>query len=582
MTLIELLVALGLIALIFGGAFMSYSAILDTLTNSQLRTGAVSVLNREIELVRNLGYENVGIVGGWPTGILERQKTVKWSGIDFLVVTTARNVDDPFDGTLGGTPNDTAPADYKTVEFEISCLQCAHFVPISMTTTVAPQNLESTAGMGSLFIYTQTGSGAMVPGVTVHVVNDAVTPTIDLTDTTNNVGVLQLVGVPTSSDAYKIWISKPGYSSEQTYEQGAPANPNPIHPYATVREGQIAPVSFYTDQMSSTTIYTSTPSCGAVQNIPFTLTGTRLIGNVPDVVKVATSSQTNELGVKFFENFEWDTYGVSVDAVGFDLISGVPFLPFTVTPGVPSELRLVYAPHAGPAALSLHTRVAGSGDPISNASVTVSRTGYSKSLMTGHAFLEQTSWGAGEFFAQSGGIDTGSVPGEIRLSGPPYATSTTSWLISNTFDTGSAASTTLFSLNWLPLAQPPSTGAGSLSFQIAANNDDATWNFVGPDGTSGSFYTVSGASIPFALSGNRYVRYRAYLTTADEAETPTVDWVGIEYAGVCVPPASVYFGGLAAGTYDVRATAIGYVDATSTIIVANGWQEATLPLSVPE
>jgi hypothetical protein len=575
MSLIELLVALGLMVIIFGGAFLSYSSILDTLTNSELRNAAVTILNREVEVARNIPYDDVGIVNGVPSGILSRQKTAEWKNVDFLIVTTVRNIDDPFDGVVGGTPNDTAPADYKLVEVEVSCLQCKHFVPITLTTTVAPKNLESAGDSGSLFIYALSPYGAPISGVTVHVVNSDISPTIDLYDMTNDDGVLQLVGVPTSTDSYKIWVSKPGFSSDQTYPLGGAGNPNPVHPYQTVRTGERTPITFYTDRLTTTTVATSRATCEPVPNVPFSFTGSRLIGT-PDVVKNATTSATDAAGVKTFTDFEWDAYGVSYTVAGLNLFAAFPALPFNVDPGTSTTLRLVFA-DPDPDALSVHVVRAGSLAPIPNAYVTLTSGEFNRTAVTGRTSLTQTTWVGGEYASESGGIDTTSVPGSFSLAAP-YPTSTEHWLISRTFDTGSA-STTLFTLSWTPTSQPPAAGSDPLRFQVAANNDDATWNFVGPDGTGATYFTTSGTALPYGLSGNRYVRYRAVLRTIDESTTPSVDWVGIEYSGVCVPTGSAYLGGLGGGTYDVLATAVGFTDATTTVTVGTAWQDLTITMS---
>ena len=54
-------------------------------------------------------YSKVGIPGGIPNGVVNHVETFVRNGIPFVATTTIRNVDDPFDGTLGGSPNDTSP-----------------------------------------------------------------------------------------------------------------------------------------------------------------------------------------------------------------------------------------------------------------------------------------------------------------------------------------------------------------------------------------------------------------------------------------------------------------------------------------
>jgi len=78
----------------------------------------------------------------------------------------------------------------------------------------------------------------------------------------------------------------------------------------------------------------------------------------------------------------------------------------------------------------------------------------------------------------------------------------------------------------------------SVKFQIATNNDGTTWNFVGPDGTAGSYYTTSGQTVWSGHNGNRYMKYKAYLSTTDSSKTPTLSDITINY-GYYNTPASL-------------------------------------------
>lgn len=87
---------------------------------------------------------------------------------------------------------------------------------------------------------------------------------------------------------------------------------------------------------------------------------------------------------------------------------------------------------------------------------------------------------------------------------------------------------------------PPPTRLNSLSFtstvpaattlqlQIAINNDNATWNYVGPDGTPGTFYTTNGP-IPLIAGDGRYLRYKAFFT-GDGTATAVLSDVEVNYA----------------------------------------------------
>jgi len=74
-----------------------------------------------------------------------------------------------------------------------------------------------------------------------------------------------------------------------------------------------------------------------------------------------------------------------------------------------------------------------------------------------------------------------------------------------------------------------------IRFQIATNNDNTTWNFIGPDGTNSTYYTTSGSSINVIHRGDRYIKYKAYLLSINQAQNPYLDSVTINY-GIYTTP----------------------------------------------
>ena len=79
------------------------------------------------------------------------------------------------------------------------------------------------------------------------------------------------------------------------------------------------------------------------------------------------------------------------------------------------------------------------------------------------------------------------------------------------------------SLSWTTV-NPANT---SLKFQIAASNSaTGPFTFVGPDSTAATFFTTSGATLA-QFNGNRYLKYKALLSTTDTAVTPAVNDVTV-------------------------------------------------------
>ncbi len=70
---------------------------------SQNKVSAVALMNEQMEIVRNLTYENVGVQGSIPSGSLTHLQTLTRDGIEFTVTTIVRNIDHPFDGQIGST-----------------------------------------------------------------------------------------------------------------------------------------------------------------------------------------------------------------------------------------------------------------------------------------------------------------------------------------------------------------------------------------------------------------------------------------------------------------------------------------------
>lgn len=574
-TLIDLLISLGIIVLLFGGIYAVFFSILGATSNIEARTAAIELINQQIEIIRGMSYDSVGTVNGIPPGVIPQQQSISLGGYAFSLQTTVRNIDDPFDGTTGGNPNDTAPADYKLVQFDVACPLCAHFAPLLFSTTVAPKNLESASNDGSIFVNVYDVSWAGVPLAAVRVINNSVVPSIDLTDTTNASGVLQLVGVPTSTQAYEIMVTKPGYSTDRTYPPG-PSNPNPKPPHATVAAQTVTPISFQIDRSSTLNVISSGETCGPISNIPFSFYGSKTIGINPDVFKFSTSSATNASGARYFSNIEWDTYNFTQGSGSHNLRGMIPLSPYTISPSSTADFRFVLSPTANPSLLvAVVDSVTGAG--IKEASVSLSKTGFSETLITGHSLLADTDWSSGAYSSQSGGINTEGAPGQISLAvnaSGTYDAGITNWLISNSIDLGGSSST-IYSVSWNPASQPAQT---TFQVQLAANNDNAAWNFVGPDGTPGTYFTASGTT-PAALNGKRYLRYEAFLSTNDPLTTPALTDISFDFDSACVPPAQVLFKDLSQGTYDLDVTAANYFQTTTTVAVDLGFQTSTISLT---
>ncbi len=586
LTFIETVVGVALFVMIASTLFATYQRVFLTVKNAQSRINATALGNEQLEIIRNLPYVQVGTQTGIPYGLIPAVQTLSRGGMTFVATTTVRNIDNTFDGTASGTPNDLSPADNKYVQIEITCTTCRYFRPLTLYTTVAPKDLEGASTNGSLFIRAIDASGQPVQDADITVFNSSTTPLISLSDVTSTSGLLQIIDAPPALSSYQIAVSKSGYSSERTY--GAPTTTNPVFPHATVVAQTVTQLTFSIDRTASLNFSSVTPSCSAVANVGTQVTGAKLISTLPNKYKYDRWFSTGGSGSFSLANMEWDTYTILASSTTYDLAGIMPLSPMSILPNATQNIQLVMVPKASPSVL-VSVKDTGTGLPISGATVTLDLAGASTTLTTGRGFLRQTDWSGGSgqdtigndtrFFANDAGIDSIISPGNVKLYNTFGLYSTNGTLESSTFDTGSASN--FYQFTFLPTSQPAETGVNSPLFQIATGNSTSSWTYLGPDGTAATFYTSTTTDIAPIHNAKRYFRYKMYLSTASTTYTPTISDTMFTFTSSCVPPGQVLFQSLANGTYDLSVTKSGYQDFTGTVTVnaATPWQEAQVTLA---
>jgi prepilin-type N-terminal cleavage/methylation domain-containing protein len=590
-TLVETLVATAIFVSISVSIYAGFVNILKIMNIIRTKNVMTSIANEQFEIVRNLSYSNVGTVNGIPSGIIPQSKTVNRDNKVFTVETVVRNFDDPFDGTFSGTPKDISPADMKLVELTITCTSCDdNLAPISFTTRVAPKNLETASVDGAIVIKVFDASGSPVSGANVNVVNSSLTPAVNINDETDINGIYTIVDAPPSVGNYQIIVTKDEYSTDRTYKTGGTGNPaHPTKPNLTVVVQQISQMSFTIDKTSTINFSTINNQCVATPNFDFTLSGSKLIGTNPNIIKYSNSFATDSGGILTLPDIEWDTYNIAGADSTEDIIGTNPLLSLGVNPNVEQDLQIITAPKNG-RRLVVVIRDQSTGLPISDATVTVTGpNSYSKSYITSEGFLTQTDWsgGAGQstylnstkFLDSDTNIDYSSSVGNLTLKKVFGNYLSSGYLTSSTFDTGGAGN--FRQIIWSPSTQPSQAGTSSVRMQIATNNDNVTWNFTGPDGTATTYYNSTNQNISSSNNGNRYIRYRLFLSTSNQAYTPTISDISFTYTSLCIPPGQVSFSGLASGSYSIGVTKTGYHSTSKNITIATGdtWVKQEITIS---
>jgi len=116
-------------------------------------------------------------------------------------------------------------------------------------------------------------------------------------------------------------------------------------------------------------------------NIAFTLTGAKTIGSTgagAAIYKTIASDTTGSESV-VTKQMEWDVYALTLS--GYDVVEACSAPPFTLAPGSTSDNRLTLGPStANMVLISVRDDL---GAVVPGASVTLSRTGYSATTVTG-------------------------------------------------------------------------------------------------------------------------------------------------------------------------------------------------------
>ncbi|OGJ15497.1 hypothetical protein A2585_01395 [Candidatus Nomurabacteria bacterium RIFOXYD1_FULL_39_12] len=350
-TLIETLVGSAVFVILALSAYRAFGVLMDAVSMSQAKLAATTLANEQFEVIRNLPYDDVGIENGIPVGKIARNQTVLKDNYSFDVQTTIRNTDDPFDGTIGGSPSDTSPADYKLVDLDITCSRCKIFSPLKFTTLVAPHALETASSNGALFIQVFDTAGMPVTNASVHIANTEANPDIVIDEITDNTGWVKIVDAPPGTNTYNITATKSGFTTDQTYPQGGVAGENPVNEDVTVVLQQVTQASLQIDKVSSLNVSSVDALCVALPDISFSLTGEKLIG-APAVKKYPTQDfSTDSSGGETVSDLEWDTYHILLTSPAYDFAGGTLLPNFAINPDENKNLQLLVVPHVDRALL---------------------------------------------------------------------------------------------------------------------------------------------------------------------------------------------------------------------------------------
>jgi hypothetical protein len=322
------------------GIFGAYQLGIKAVTESQRKITATALAQGELEKIINLPYQSIGIINGFPDGILASTTKKTLNNVEYTIERQVDFVVDQADGIT--LPEDDCPNDYKRVGVFVSWLGILS-PKLFLSADIAPKNLaqECGSGGGVLSVSVFDAYGAMVGSPFIEI-KDLSTDHILKT-------AVPLTGqhyFSLATSTYRAVVSKNGYSQERTYgidEIAAPQKPNPI-----VLEGMLVEQSFSIDKLSSFSVKTLSRAGEDVfpmADVTFNLRGEKITGCDEEenpVYKYSENHTSDSRGEIEIPNLEWDNYVFSVQAPPtLDLVETEPSgQPIALSPNSQANINL--------------------------------------------------------------------------------------------------------------------------------------------------------------------------------------------------------------------------------------------------
>lgn len=346
---IGIAISLGLLAILSQAIITLIFSSYDLLNFTSSRTTAKYIASEQMELIKNLPFDDVGTIGGIPNGVLEQNKTVTQNGLTYTVNTSVIYVDDEFDSLA---PDDLLPTDYKKARVDVSWggLAQSKSATVTLITDIAPKGVETTTGGGTLSVLVFDSQGNPVGQASVNIIATSTTPPINLTLQTGNNGRIILPGAPQCDSCYQITVTKNGYSTDKTYTSSEVANP--IRPLQSIIESQLTQVSFSIDLTSTLTINSTnskTLNYSSLPNQPFRLRSQKTIGtDVSDdpIYKYDENLTTDSNGQLVLQNMEWGNYDFIPLNSSYDLSGANPLTPIVLLANTPLTFKYALNAHS--------------------------------------------------------------------------------------------------------------------------------------------------------------------------------------------------------------------------------------------
>lgn len=213
-TYVEILVAILVFTLMSAGAAAGLVQASKSVGRAKQESIATKLAAAALDDVRTMRYDDIGIVGGNPTGTIPATQTKTVSGVTYTLASDVDYVDDQSPGQARNYVN------YKRVKVSVAPAS-ASTAAVTQTTIVAPPAIGAVVGKATAIVtVVDAVTGQAIPGVSVVIDGSTSDPRTDVSDGN---GIVLFAGLEPSATSttdpkynYRLTATATGWTTHST------------------------------------------------------------------------------------------------------------------------------------------------------------------------------------------------------------------------------------------------------------------------------------------------------------------------------------------------------------------------------
>lgn len=151
--LFDILIAATILTFVILGIIPLFATGIRLLQSNSFRSIAQEIAATEMEKIKSLPYDSIGLINGNPPGIVNEESVVVRNGRNFSVKRRITWFDDPSDGKF---PDDSDPRDMKYVEVKVSWTSFGNTFNFSLKSKIARNSKEPLPPGGHIVAFVKT------------------------------------------------------------------------------------------------------------------------------------------------------------------------------------------------------------------------------------------------------------------------------------------------------------------------------------------------------------------------------------------------------------------------------------------